>query len=360
MKRVVNRNVKAQADKLVVNSIVLLTTVFILTVLLLHHGSYTHDYIWQLRQIEVNKYLQQMAVGGFLFLSGYKLMASKATTRIEAFWRNRLMRIYPPYLLALVAYSFTDYVYRQERLPSFGNFLLHAGLLQSVLPNLLGESYRTLWFVSLLFCCYGFFLLMRRLVSRVWLYLAVNMLVVAGINGIRGVFSSWGVTVFIESFEVFVLFFSCGMLAFAHRQKVSALICRNVRLYQAITMVTAVGLAAVKLFAIASGISKTPAFYYFDLVSIFLTTIPLYLLFLSGVVEVRLKKGLLTQLIQKISVASFFVYLFHRPIWSVLASVWTGSGFVHSLYIFVVGLPIIFAVSYWGQTAYTGMVNRQK
>ena len=74
MKRVVNRNVKAQADKLVVNSIVLLTTVFILTVLLLHHGSYTHDYIWQLRQIEVNKYLQQMAVGGFLFLSGYCLV----------------------------------------------------------------------------------------------------------------------------------------------------------------------------------------------------------------------------------------------------------------------------------------------
>ncbi|MEM6868745.1 MAG: acyltransferase [Cyanobacteria bacterium P01_F01_bin.3] len=340
-----------------INPVALLTAAFLLTVLLLHHGSYTHDYIWRLRQIEVNKYLQQMAVGGFLFLSGYKLMLSKAEVSPKAFWQNRFVRIYPPYLLAVIAYSFTDYVYRQESLPSLWNFLLHASLLQSLLPHLLGESYRTLWFVSLLFCCYVFFIATRRLVTRFWPYVAAVVLLAAVICNCRNVFAGWGVDVFIESFEVFVLFFSCGMLYAVHQQKVQAFIQQNIKPYRISVLMGAGVLSAVKLAAIASGASEAPAFYYFNVIAILLTTIPLYFLFLSGAIEVTIKRPALSQLIRRISTASFFIFLFHRPIWSVLANIWTGSGLFHSLYIFSVGLPLIFAVSYWGQTTYSALVK---
>jgi len=354
----VEHRVEVESSDIVVDPVVLLTATFILTVLLLHHGSYTHDYIWRLRQIEVNQYLQKMAVGGFLFLSGYKLMLSKAGVSAIAFWKNRLIRIYPPYLLALVAYSFTDYVYKQESLPSIGNFLLHASLLQSVLPDLLGKSYRTLWFVSVLFCCYVFFLMARRLVQRMWLYVASVVLLVLAICVVRNVLASSDIDVFLKSFEVFLVYFSGGMLYAAQQQTVHGLIRQNMLLYKGIVVGATLLFAAVKLWLIASNAPQSTSLYCFDFIATLATTIPLYLLFLSGTIELRIKQSSLAKRLQQLSVASFFVFLCHRPIWSVLASIWNDSGFVHSLYIFGVGLPTIFALSLWGQVTYSRLVKR--
>ncbi len=346
----------------VIGPVVLLNGVFILAVLLLHHGSYTHDYIWRLRPFLVDKYLQKLAVGGFLFLSGYKLTESKLATTAKSFLINRFTRIYPPYFLSLVVYSFTDYPYKNESLPSLKNFVLHVFLLQSVLPDFDGAMYRTLWFVSLLFCCYLLFLATRKLVHRASAYLLVTSILVLGIGLVRYVFAGMGVAVFLESFEVFVSFFSMGMLYSAHKLRIQAFIRNKTVLYRALVAVTAALFAIAKFYLVsqantAENDSTSVYLYYFNFIAILMTTIPVYLLFLSGVVTVSVKNKRLHAAIQSTTVASFFVFLFHRPIWAVLGSLWYNSGFVHSLYIFGVGLPLIFGLSYWGQTAYTRLLR---
>jgi len=49
--------------------------------------------------------LQKFAVGGFLFLSGYKLALSKRDEPAQTFLLNRFLRIYPLYFLAVVLFS---------------------------------------------------------------------------------------------------------------------------------------------------------------------------------------------------------------------------------------------------------------
>ncbi|MEO0770850.1 MAG: hypothetical protein AAFY72_15760, partial [Cyanobacteria bacterium J06649_4] len=96
----------------VVDATIYMTLIFVSVVLMLHHVNYTHDYLWEIShrffhpyETGVDQLFQKFAVGGFLLLSGYKLSLSKVSEPVVPFLFNRLKRIYPLYLLALIVSS---------------------------------------------------------------------------------------------------------------------------------------------------------------------------------------------------------------------------------------------------------------
>ena len=148
-----------------------LNTIFIVMVLYLHHSMYTTYAIKLLPELNFNLFLQKMAVGGFCFLSGYKLTLSKIHTPVKAFIINRFFRIYLLYLAAVICFSVIVYPYlNYGRFPDLGTVLVNASGFQSVVPGLFGTGYLTLWFISFLFLCYIFFLAARKSVHKTGLF----------------------------------------------------------------------------------------------------------------------------------------------------------------------------------------------
>ena len=179
------------------NSIVMLTVVCLLSVLILHHPTYTLDYLSPIRKFYVHDFLQKFAVGGFIFLSGFKMAKSKASNTIKEFLINRFLKIYPLYLLALILFSFIVYPdFNNDIFPSWKNFVLHAFAFQSIFPDLFQANYHTIWFISIIFICYGFFLLLRRFLDNLGIFFLLSFVICLAIPALRHLFSLLGLNIF--------------------------------------------------------------------------------------------------------------------------------------------------------------------
>ena len=123
-------------------SIYLLHTVFIFIILFLHHWGYTENYFKLVSKYNFILFLQKLSVGGFFFLSGYKMAKYKLADPVKNFIVNRFFRIYILYVISLVLFSFTAYPHLNNGdLPSIKNFLVHILCFQSILPDLFQKNY---------------------------------------------------------------------------------------------------------------------------------------------------------------------------------------------------------------------------
>lgn len=332
----------------------LLNVAFLVIVLILHHGTYTYDYIRPLRQLSINKYFQKLAVGGFLFLSGYKLTESKRCVSTLPFLINRFIRIYPVYLLALVVHSFTVYPQKHGELPSLSNFFLHAGLLQYLTPGVFGGNYTTIWFVSILFFCYLFFLGTRNLLHNFKSYLFYFLILLISIYCTRSAFAKADINVFAQDFEIYLGFFAGGMLYSVYQDSIKSILEKKAILLGFLFSFSLCWLGLIYSFLFDSATSSSLLVYVFRFFATLLTTLPLYFIALGYRSKLEVPR-FLYKLINDMSFSSFFVFLFHRPVWSVMQGFWPDKGITQSIYILLVGLPIIFGLSYLGQSTYSAL-----
>ena len=177
-------------------------------VLYLHHSDYTADYLMVFRPFGLGYFYQKLAVGGFFFLSGYKLTNSKSLDSIRGFITNRIFRIYFLYLCAIVVFSFTGYPYfNQQLFPSMPNVILHILCLQAILPNYYGNIYHVFWFISILFLCYSFFLATRGIIHKKSFWITLSLI----LTGIFIIHQLSNNTVFILDITIYLVFFALGM-----------------------------------------------------------------------------------------------------------------------------------------------------
>ncbi len=292
-----------------VDPTIYMTLTFVGIVLFLHHVSYNQDYLWAITHYFFNPYktgldefLQKFAVGGFLFLSGYKLAISKRSDSVRAFLENRFYRIYPLYLLAVIVYSFTAYPYQTEgQLPSWGNFLLHALGLQSFLPNFFGENYQTIWFVSNLFFCYLAFIFLRRSLGSTRTLLAGAIVFLLAIYCIRSIASSADIALFSGHFDTYFVFFVFGMVSYQHQSKFAKV---NTILAVAVAVVCLMGFLAFRML-----LPDRVWFHYpLDRVLMLAGTIPIYIGFFRGFQDTLIPSDI-AEYAKNLCRASFCVFL---------------------------------------------------
>ncbi len=327
----------------------LLATVLILTVLFLHHRSYTYV-PYRLRPIwrhDVHLLLQKFAVGGFLFLSGWKLARSKRSVSPRSFAANRFLRIQPLYLLALVAASFSSYPWLHGGTrPSVPNFLIHAFALQSLLPDLFQPNYYTLWFVSILWGCYLFFLFSRRSLEDPRAFSLRLGIVIVSIPLMRFLAHAFGIRLFQEFSELYVFFFAAGMIRGRYA--------RNLTSRQRILLPAAAAGAAAALLHLYGRPGPLPPWLRTARTALIpAATIPVFVAALDLPDSAAEKPPLLARLLRGISYASMAVFLFHRSIWTVMAALWRGSpSRAQWFYIVGLGVPWILLIGYGIQAGY--------
>ncbi|KPA14028.1 membrane protein containing Acyltransferase 3 domain protein [Candidatus Magnetomorum sp. HK-1] len=336
-----------------ITTVEFLNSFFIIIILYLHHTMYMIYHIKLLPEYNLNLYLQKMAVGGFLFLSGFKLTHSKIKSSVGAFIKNRFFRIYLPYVLAVICYSGIVFPYiNLGRFPNYKNVFIHVLGIQSILPGVFGSQYLTLWFVSFLFLCYAFFLLTRKIVTRSSLFLmslAFSILIILIIHLYST--SIMGIAIFSKDILIYLIYFAMGMLYAKNRfimEKTNSII-----------------LLVVSIF----GLISTLYFYTYKpqvwgdelilAISYIISSIAFYILIFKGFKQYRPSRQI-KSLIQNMSFASFFVFLFHRPVWSIMNLVWFDISILHSLYMIVFAPIVIFVGCHRFQSGYNRLLQNME
>lgn len=261
-------------------------------------------------------------LGLFVFLSGY-LLASKempaSLSGVAAFYRNRLLRIWPLYALALLAFV------------AYGIASVKTALLASVGVGMIyGGPPLTLWFVTslLVFYLVAPALILSARTPIVFLGITVTLFLLARHYQIDARLALY--------FPSFVL----GVLVARNRQAVDRI------------PLALIAIASV----IALAISASSGFPEKATESIGIAAIvPLFCL--------RLGERLYTapeapKLLRAISYAGFAMYLFHRPIYATLVTLQPNNPELQMLYLVGVCLPVVTVASYAIQSGYDAIVGR--
>jgi peptidoglycan/LPS O-acetylase OafA/YrhL len=339
-----------------VDSTIWINLILIMVVLGLHHVNYTKDYLWEIMHRFVNPYesgidqiFQKFTVGGFLFLSGYKLAISKKNEPIKSFFVNRFTRIYPLYLLSIIVFSFSVYPHIFDELPTIQNFVLHCFALQSWLPNFFQNNYVTLWFVSNLLFCYLTFPILRQALPSKKKLIAVSVVILSLIYALENWLKTFNIDIFANNFDTYFLFFVIGMFISQTKSRQKNIKKIELFVFSSLAVTSIAALIFFKANAFLE--SGTLLAYVLERFLILSFTTSTYWILLKGLRGFVIS-GAQASLLKKINAASFCVFLFHRPIWTVLSLMWSDKSYLQSIFILGMGIPIIFLVSYQIQFLY--------
>lgn len=266
--------------------------------------------------------LTVIALGLFTFLSGY-LAASKelpvTAEGVLAFYKRRLIRIWPLYALALltfVAYGITPI--KTAIVASTGISMVYGG------PPL------TLWFVTMLlmFCLIAPPLILASRRPFIFTAVVVTLFFVAHHFQID------------PRLSIYFPAFALGIFAASH----SAIVGRIPLLVVAVA-------CGAALFVSARGGFPETATESIGIASL----IPLFGLLLT---EKLLGNSSTPRFLRAISYAAFAMYLFHRPIYITLSAWRPNDHVLQLLFLWGLCLPAVFMASYGIQRIYDALIGR--
>jgi peptidoglycan/LPS O-acetylase OafA/YrhL len=276
--------------------------------------------------------IKDIALGTFVFASGLLLARRDLPPRVAdwlGFFRRRLVRLYPLYLLALILFAVVG-------LASQATILKGALLISMFAP----PPPPTLWFVTMIMVFYLLAPLLIGLAGDGRRYLIVS----AGIVLLCLVYDG-----FVQSMDSrLVLFFPAFALGvYVQRVRAGYELLQRRRLYLLLLLPLAfvLGLPGDRGFDIATALLRAP------LVSLGAVLLVIY--------AERAGSTLHSPSILMLSYASLGVYLFHRPVFElVMALYYPVQGHYQALYLMGVAVPLTFLIAYAVQRTYDAGVAR--
>lgn len=266
--------------------------------------------------------LTNIILASFVFVSGY-LIAGKNLEitwgNVLSFWYKRLIRIYPLYALALLLFYFNNIASKEV--------LIKGALLVSMF---MPPAPPTLWFITMIMLFYLIAPLLIRYVNNLPIYLVINIILMV-------IFS------FAEESKVFIFYpsFALGLWLKANPNWL-----KKVQEQQFIITVV---FTLLYYFHFTEIYRSAPRdFLTINIIFINMGAILFY--FYSGQIMRKIK---FSQPVQTISYASFCMYLFHRPIFSLTRyTFFPVSETAQVIYLLVVAVPLIIVISLLIQTIY--------
>ncbi len=298
-------------------------------------------------------------VSGFIILSGFGLtysMLAKSLTEVKftSFFWKRFLRIVPLYYIALFTYLLIVDLLQPQ------NLLAHVFLIHTFFKDFCHNP-GSLWFIGLIIQCYLVFPLAYKLFSqnrgRILLSIAAVFVYALGI-----ILTNNGFYVS-DSFLSFVIEFVLGMnLA---RQAYEG----KIKQYSAsaVVMLTIIELVCFLTLIQTSLLKELPYYIHFSITTLSRICFFIVILNIFLLLEKRWKHfKRLIPLLSAMSLASYSVYLFHRPILTTLVRgpVWNwviSNRFPNSINfvcLFLISIPLTFLISYWIQKAYDSMQQK--
>lgn len=272
----------------------------------------------------------------FIFISGYFLGDKQTSSKqdIIRFYQNRVLRIYPCFLLSCVS------LYILNRINAKIYYI--AGLKQLV-TTLLGvtcffePAAYTVWFMSMLILFYAITPLIQSAKKMAYKILIMSLLITVTI-----VLES---TIGIDDRMLYLLpVYFLGLLAAPHKLEIS-----HFRFKTNIILVT----LGITIWVVCNSISENieETVLNLTLLNLAISISSIMILFMLGRVLDRIieKNGVFGTILQGISYGGLMAYLFHRQMFGV---VYLFTGEFATWAALVVILPMVLAISYVLQRIY--------
>lgn len=288
----------------------------------------------------IGPFIGSFLLGSFYFIAGYFVDASfyKRDKGKFAFFKSKFIRIYPPYLLAVILFVVVlDYTLKRR---DWAVYLLN---LQFIFSPAFVKQLLTLWYISVLMGFYiGYAFLFVRTKSALSLYM--GMFLVYALVYLVHIQTELFDGRFLMYLPIFItgIYFSRNRKAFEW--------------FFSIPFVLSLAFALIGLLLYWYVQAAGYAFLSWQ----HLTAVDLYILS-SALFWLRVFRGSISswKIWAPISTASFFAYLYHRPIWEFVAMVpW---GILSRDVVWVRLLPgsvIVIFICYFLQLAYNYMIRR--
>lgn len=346
-----------------------LRTIAIFIILLHHLPDHTFNF-YNLEYVGLNYNLSWLndlnryfALGLFFYLSGFLLSDKNYDfsdwSRVKDYVVQKNIRILPLYVIALIIFIliFSSFIPHK----SFFSFLLHCLGLQGVLASKYCDPVFTLWFVGVLMAFYYYFILIEKSYQR-------NIRLCIFIVSILPIILILAKYLFDFTDKRILIYYSVFVFGFfSNKFK----IIENIR-FDAFFGVLLVFLVTVycytsyiypaifqsenkpALFSVLGGL----AFFSVNLIMLTFVNI-VHFLFVSFLKYSNKTKRQSSAfwLAEKISFASFCMFLFHRPIWWAMLKIFNPANDIYRiLYLFALGVPVIILSSYFVQKFYNQQV----
>lgn len=273
--------------------------------------------------------LAMLALSLFVFISGYlngTKKLGKETEHARSFFRSRMIRIYPPYLAALCSFRWLHLADTWT--------LIKSGLCLSMFW---APAAPTLWFITMMMIFYFVTPLLKAQTSRP-VHFTIAVLCFCAIL--------YGFGQLTQTLDLRILryapLYACGLFIGSNS---------SYRL-QLPLWIPLIALPPTFLLGSRS-------FFYHSDSSVDLTP---FLLAASLVIFLLLMRALQNsttpRLIHILSYASYFMYLFHRPLFAMFVRSWfPAHGITQLLYLVGCCVPAIVVISYTGQYLYDRIVQ---
>jgi peptidoglycan/LPS O-acetylase OafA/YrhL len=296
----------------------------------------------------ITEFLGFFSVGGFVFLSAYRITRSKRSVPAAQFLKDRFLRIYPPYLFAVILFTLIVYPdLNRGTYPDWPTILIHEYSLQILFPDLFGANYHTLYFVGLLFMYYFYFCIARQYLDRPKRFLLISCVVFFFTLIIKTLLEMNHFKIFGAEWFYYFFYFVGGMLFATHASSLSHHPIFGKKVLITTALCSGIMLIAVSKFVfINTWWEQTLHFLLAQL-----STIPIYIFLLSKKISLK-PDNRSNRIIRHLSYPALSVFLFHRPIWTVMKMFWPVPSFFQWVYIVPFGTVFIFSASYAIQFGY--------
>jgi peptidoglycan/LPS O-acetylase OafA/YrhL len=313
--------------------------------LLIHHSGVYQFKIGSFPLVSLSRFINHFLLGAFVFISGFLTAITlyrKEITDLPEYYRSRSIRLYIPYIVALLLFIFIlgIQVSTQE-------LIIHLLGLQILLSPKYVDPMRTLWFISLLVILLSItpiLIVSSRKVKRLSVTYLIIFLSSIFIHNTFDIID-------IRYFYFFPTFVIGSLIGFSKGLP---------------AMKTSNELLVGSCFGLVIGIfmlSKNDLTYIpnLDLLHILWST----LFILSSIVLIfqssqwLLHFRFVQNLILYMATGSFFVYLYHRPLWGILNDIFGSTGHKDEVVVNLLSIPVVFILAYILQNLYERVLVRR-
>lgn len=305
-----------------------------ITMLMFHHSEVYGYKVFDTTLEIISPYIEAILLGIFFFIAGYFVQRyfQKHHQGSVSFLFSRMLRIIPPYWLALSLYMLILGFSLRKR--DLAIYLLGAHFVFA--PNFV-KPIITIWYVGAIVLFYVIFgVLLARISSTKGLLLGSAL-----IFGIAYALHQW-VGLIDERFYKYFIVFLIGIL-FARPGSLSHWLSG-----EQVWMKFALALISSFIFSLVIGSNSMSPFYILGVVFFIITWVILLFALASGI-----KSQSILKLAGVVSYASFFVYLLHRPLWSWLAGIFSVETSRYLPFFKMIPASIVvFILSYYLQFGY--------
>ena len=313
-----------------------------IVLLLIHHSGFYRLEIPGISLQVLTPYLEAFLLGCFFFISGYfmEISLQKSGRKFFGFIRSRLIKIYPPYLIAFALYVF---VLGHGFKTNFDVAVWLAGTQFIFSPGFV-KPLLTLWYVGAILLFYGIFLLIWKIAPKAISLFAVSVTVFIL------AFILHPATQLLDArfFKYYFVFLTGLLLA---KPKVPEIALSS----QWMLLKSALALLGIRLFTLALHAEADPVSFFYIAASYLFIVSTVILLF-----SVISKFSMTTpwRWVTGISYGSYFIYLFHRPFWKILENAFAIQGLQNQILFRLMPASLVVLVAcYFLQRVYDFLLN---